>query len=661
MTGLLSLSWRLLRGGGGQGLLGAALTGAAVAMSTTLLLFTLAANAAFQARADREMWRNPVEARSGAVAIQATALDYVRGEVITVVTIAPLEGAERSGVHPPGLDRMPRPGEVWLSPALARLVRDLPAGRLAARFPGRMVGAIGDDALVHPEELVAIVGRSPGDPAIAGAEAGPTPGYSPATRVAGFTGRPGGEIFAYQVLTIIASVLMVVPLLVFGGAAARLTVARRDQRLAALRLVGATPGQVIAMTAAEAMITAFGAALLGLMLYVAAMPFVARIEMAGGPWFVGDLWPGTLPVLGVLLAVPLLVGASAVIGLRRVVISPLGVAKRETPPGMRFVRMAALLAILAVVPAAFSQTSVAVVAVVLGLAFLAVNLAGPWVVGMVGRITTRVARRPHTLLAGRRLVDDPRSAWRTIGGVALTGFIAGFIGLLTPSAELLGNPSTTDLVVLVPAERAGEAAERARARLDEAGVAADVETSALRVSENRPRRSRLTVRLPESADAAQVDTARTALAGLVPGRVFTSPADDQHDAVTLLADLRTGNLIVLVATFLVATVSAGINAASGVLDRRQTYALLHLAGTPLNVLDRARRTETLVPLAVMGGGSLLTGMFCALPLASLAIDVSGALILLVTIAVGFAGVIAAGALSRPLLRAVTRNPAPRPD
>jgi len=153
VTGLLPLSWRLLRGGGRQGLLGAALTGAAVAMSTALLLFTLAANLAFQARADREMWRHPVEARTGAVAIQATDVDYVRDRAITVVSIAPLAGAERSGVHPPGLSRMPRPGEVWFSPGLAELARSLPANQLAARFPGTVAGTIGDEALVYPGEL----------------------------------------------------------------------------------------------------------------------------------------------------------------------------------------------------------------------------------------------------------------------------------------------------------------------------------------------------------------------------------------------------------------------------------------------------------------------------------------------------------------------------
>lgn len=659
---MTELSWRLLRGGGRQGLLGTGLTVTAVAVSTALLLFALTANLAFAARADREAWRNPV-AGGDPVAIQATHEDHVRDMIVTVVDVAPLrETTER----PPGLSRMPRPGELWVSPALAALLRELPAGQLAARFPGAVTGTIGDDGLVHPGELVAVVGRAADDPVMT-ATASPRPGFSPPTKIASFAGTTGDDVAAYQVLALIAAVLMVVPLLVFGGAAARLTVARRDQRLAALRLVGATPGQVVRMTVAEAVIAAVAGAVLGLVLYVAAIPPLTQVEMAGGAWFAADLWPGFLPVAGVLLAVPLLVGVSAVVGLRRVVVSPLGVAKRETPPGLRFVRMVALLAVLAAVPFVFSGSSSApVVAVVLGLAFLCVNLVGPWVVAMVGRITASLARRPATLLAGRRLVDDPRSAWRTVAGVALTGFIAGFIGLLSPPADLTGESSATALRVTVPAARVDALADEARRRLSEVRVDASVEPvareqGASAADEKRERERQLVIALPADASPAQVDTARTALAGLVPGRVALAPADQERRGMILLADIRTGILIVLVVSFLVATASAGITAASSVLDRRQTYALLRLAGTPLEVLDRARRAETLIPLAVMGGGSILVGVFCALPFVRWGVNVGGALVLLTAIVLGVAGVLAAGALSRPLLRSVTLNPAPRPD
>ncbi|MGV9773716.1 FtsX-like permease family protein [Streptosporangium sp. NPDC003464] len=651
MSGLMGLTWRLLRGGGRRGLLGAGLTVAAVAVSTALLLFAVAVNMAFQGRADREAWRNPVAATGKAVAVEAVHADYVRDQRITVVDLAALEPG---AAPPPGLARFPAPGEVWFSPALAELAGELPAGQLAGRFPEKVGGTVGDEALVHPGELVAVRGQVPDAPIMTVEPADdPRAGIGP-VRISGFAGQPTGDAQAYMALGLIASVLMVVPLLVFGGAAARLTVARRDQRLAALRLVGATPGQVVAMTVAEAVITAFGGAVLGMALYGLGVPLLTGIEIAGGSWFLSDLWPGVLAVLGVLVAVPLLVGLSAVVGLRRVVVSPLGVAKRETPPAMRFVRVVALLAILAVVPALGLGAAVGVVAVVLGLAFLAINLAGPWVVGMLGRIVSRMARGPARLLAGRRLVDDPKAAWRTVSGVALTGFVAGFIGLLSPGSGLFGDADPAELRLSVPAAQVAEVTAAARERLSAAGVPATVKAGG-------EGGSRLLTASLRERDAASVDRARTALEGLVPGHVATSAADDDRSGIQVLEDIGTGTVTVLTVSFLVAIASAGITAASSILDRRQTYALLRLAGTPLEVLDRARRAETLIPLAVMGGGAIAVGMFCAAPFAISAMNVTGVVTLLVCVALGFAGVVGAGAASAPLLRSVTADPAPRPD
>ncbi|MFJ2033467.1 FtsX-like permease family protein [Streptosporangium sp. NPDC087985] len=651
MSGLMGLAWRLLRGGGRRGLLGTWLTVAAVAVSTALLLFAAAVNFAFQGRADREAWRNPVEARGEAVAIQAVREDYVRDRRIIVVNLAALRP---DVAPPPGLERFPAPGEVWLSPALAELAGELPADQLAGRFPQKIGGTIREETLVHPGELVAVRGQAPDSPLMTAGPSGSMDSPGP-VKISGFTGQPTDNAVGYQILGLIASVLMVVPLLVFGGAAARLTVARRDQRLAALRLVGATPGQVVAMTVAEAAITAFGGALLGLVLYGVSAPLLTGVEISGGRWFLSDMWPGVLPVLAVLVAVPLLVGLSAVVGLRRVVVSPLGVARRETPPAMRAVRVVALLAILAVVPTLGLGAGVGVVVAVLALAFLAVNLTGPWVVGVIGRIVARRARGPVRLLAGRRLMDDPRSAWRTVSGVAMTGFIAGFIGLLSPDSGLFGVRDAVDLRVSVPSSQMAEVTASARERLSAAGVPA-----AVKIGRSGGGTGVLVVS-PGSRYAGSVDRARTALTDLVPGRVATTAADDDHSVARTLGDIGTGTVAVLTVSFLIAIASAGITAASSILDRRQTYALLRLAGTPLEVLNSARRAETLIPLTVMGGGAIAVGMFCALPFAFAMMNTTGLTILSVCVALGFAGVVGAGAASAPLLRSVTANPAPRPD
>ncbi|WP_160161020.1 FtsX-like permease family protein [Actinomadura sp. K4S16] len=664
MRTAVQLSWRLLRGGGRNSMLGTFLTLAAVAVSTGLLLFAVGADHAFLQRAHADAWRHPGGTSADPSAIEALSTDYVQGKPITVVDLAALKG---DAPVPPGMPRFPKPGEVWTSPALARLMRELPADQLAERFPHR-AGTLGRGALVHPGELVAVVGRTADDPAMTadrdavehlGTSGGPT-------RIDRFATGASWGAGIYLWLAGLASVLMVVPLLVFGGAAARLTVARRDARLAALRLVGATPGQVVAITAAEAVLTAAAGAVAGLALYAAAVPALARITIAGGGWFAGDLWPGPAVLAGVLAGVPLLVGASAVAGLRRVVVGPLGVARRETPPGMRAVRIVALLAVVAAFGAVggglvdMGRAGMVILMVFLMLAFLTINFAGPWVVAVIGHLTVAAARGPARLLAGRRLVDDPRSAWRTVAGVALTGFIAGFFALLNTPAST--GEARDELRLAVPYARSAAVAEQARGRL--AGLDADVSVRRTETGDGAPAAAgpatATGVVVVEVSGAAAVDRARTALSGLVPGRTATAPADDEVTGDRLLADLRTGALIVLAVSFLLAITSAGITGASAVLDRRQAYAMLRLAGTPLSVLDRARRQETLIPLAVMGGGSLLAGLFFSLPFAQ-GFGLSGLAGLAGFVVLGFGGIIGASALSRPLLRSVTADPAPRPD
>ncbi|MFD0905011.1 ABC transporter permease [Actinomadura sediminis] len=656
------LAWRLLRGGGARDLLGSLLTLAAVAVSTGLLLFALGANHAFAERAAADAWRHPAEASGTPTAVQALSTDYVNpgggpGEPITIVDLAALSpGAP----VPPGMPRFPEPGEMWASPALAGLLADLPADRLAARFP-EPAGTLGDDALVHPGELVAVIGRDAAAPVLTAPRTDTTGMETTAapTRIDAFATGTSSWMSVYRVLAGIASVLMIAPLLVFGGAAARLTVARRDARLAALRLVGATPGQVVAITTAEAVLTAAAGAVLGALLYAAAVPALAHITIQGGGWFTGHLWPGLPFVAAVLAAVPLLVGAGAVVGLRRVVVGPLGVARRETPPALRAVRVLAPLAVLVAFGAVsgglmgLRYAGFAILLVLMALAFLAINYAGPWAVSVIGRIMVALARGPSRLLAGRRLRDDPRAAWRTVAGVALTGFVAGFLALLNPGA--VESAPADRLRIGVPDGRAPAAvAAGARERLAGSGAAVAIGDGGL------PRDGGKVVTITVPGGPAAVDRARTALHGLVPGRVATTPADDDTGGRRLIGDLRTGALTVLAVSFLIGTTSAGITGASAVLDRRRTYAMLRLAGTPLSVLDRARRQETLVPLAVMGGGSLLAGLFFAAPFA-VGVGVAGAAMLAGFLVLGFGAVLGASALSRPLLRAVTTDPAPRPD
>lgn len=237
---------------------------------------------------------------------------------------------------------------------------------------------------------------------------------------------------AYVALAGFACALLVIPVLSLGGGAARLGARGRARRLASLRLIGMTGGEVVKMSVIETLVQAVTGVVLGSAVFAASLPAwqlvtfqlqsIEANEMLL-PWW---LW---LTVVGVLL---LLAVASTVLGLSRVTISPLGVARDQSPRRLKVWRLVAVV-LLVIGILVYSRLSdiTSLIGLVSMVAFLAIvigsiNLVGPWLLQLIARPRTRTGRVP-TLLAARRILDDPRAAWRNVSSVALLGFIAGFV------------------------------------------------------------------------------------------------------------------------------------------------------------------------------------------------------------------------------------------
>lgn len=72
----------------------------------------------------------------------------------------------------------------------------------------------------------------------------------------------------------------------------------------------------------------------------------------------------------------------------------------------------------------------------MALAMAVLNLLGPPVLTLLGRVALRRVRGRHPgerLLAVRSLLDDPRAAWRQVSGVAMVSFVAVVVGSGWPS------------------------------------------------------------------------------------------------------------------------------------------------------------------------------------------------------------------------------------
>lgn len=235
----------------------------------------------------------------------------------------------------------------------------------------------------------------------------------------------------YLMLALVGSATMIVPIVTLGGVAARLALARRDARLAALRLAGATTSQVSLLTLLEAVTQAAIGALGGVGLYLATWPLLATLRFNGAPLGLRDLWLGAFWIAAAVAGIVLLALVSAATTLAQVRISPLGVAQRITPRALSVLRLALGAIMLVgwlVATKVGGQLGVGVIIAILVAVIATVNVVGPFAVMLTGRVLAATARTAPQLLAARRIVDDPRTTWRAVGSLGLGVLVAAAAG-----------------------------------------------------------------------------------------------------------------------------------------------------------------------------------------------------------------------------------------
>ena len=245
------------------------------------------------------------------------------------------------------------------------------------------------------------------------------------------------------ILSVVA-LAMLAPVLIFIATATRLSAARREQRFAAMRLVGATRKQVSLLAATESTAAAVLGVAAGFGIFFLLRAPVAGIPFLGEPFFPADMSLSLPDILAVAIGVPVAAAVAARLALRRVHISPLGVARRTTPRPPRAWRVLPLLAGLAelgffVVHGTPASPSGELWALLPGFLLIIVGLiiAGPWLTMAAARVMARRTSRPGALIAARRLADDPRAAFRAVSGLVLALFITtvAVVGITTQDAK----------------------------------------------------------------------------------------------------------------------------------------------------------------------------------------------------------------------------------
>ena len=401
----------------------------------------------------------------------------------------------------------------------------------------------------------------------------------------------------YLMLAWISGFLLLTPLFTLGASAARLSARRRDDRLATLRLLGASTRRLTLYTMLDSVIYAAVGFVLGFIVYlVLVLPF-GMLRFQNIPLGPGNmLLP--LPIVLVCGFVSLIIAAtSSLFGLSKVTISPLGVRTRSDKPslGKRALILGCVLLVVGFIGAIASQVImnlaadsmgangfvlVLVIAIMFGLpillTMLAVDLIGGFVVGLYARIRVRTARTPATLLAYRSIMESPRAAWRQVSGVAMTTFIAAFVGPIL-------------------------------------------------------------------------------------GMVNSAPGVEEGSAESyLIGDILQGLVLVLFLSYLLVALSALLNQSAAIYERGSLYSSLRMMGTEATVLKRSRRIVVFGPLLLVSCMSAVVALPLFVLLLGSALTETGLLytaaLVFGSIAMGLGLVFAALAATGPVMEQVSRKP-----
>lgn len=264
----------------------------------------------------------------------------------------------------------------------------------------------------------------------------------------------------YQALAAIALVLLVVPLANLGGAAARLSARRRDERLSTLRLLGVTPLGVGVATVIESMLVAAAGALVGISGYLAISPLIGLIPFRGAALGLDAVLLPPAGVVAVVGGILVVAAGSAALGLRKVIISPLGVRLRTTASPVHWFRaiigvsvIAVAFVLVKIIPSiAGLATTIAVLAVLFAIALAILNVVGPWVLKVAASRALRRADRADRLLAARMVLDSPKAAWRQVSGIAMASFMAVFAGTGVSLMNVMGGEAVDGADVALAAD-----------------------------------------------------------------------------------------------------------------------------------------------------------------------------------------------------------------
>lgn len=395
---------------------------AGCALGVACLAAVLTIPALLAAHDGRDAARDTVLGREAPAGRSATTLALKRTDpygshLFTRVFVARPE--KGNGPVPPGMDRLPGPGEVLVSPELRDLLRERPG--LRPSLPGKVTGTIGSAGLTGPRELYAYVGRT---------HAQLPDGRPVRTFGDRWPSMNAVDSSTLDPLRFTLCCLVLLPLAVYFSVCVRLSADSRGRRLAALRLLGLSARQTMRVSAVETLCAAVLGAVLGLGLHLVVNAVVAGTGLPGIAWYPSDGLPSGNTLAACLLGCPALAYLAGRRHAREAALRPLAVRRQERQrrarwlgallllPGLGIVSTYCVLGALGRIGVSTSLTAVLVPAGAL-LTGAGLVLALPPATGWLARRIASATQRLPLTLAMRHNESRPGAVLRVVSGLVV--------------------------------------------------------------------------------------------------------------------------------------------------------------------------------------------------------------------------------------------------
>ena len=457
----MNIPWLLFKKSGRQSAGRLGLTVLAIGLGTLMLLSFLAGINGLTGRMQRMSWAD-IAAREGSgfatkKSRQAqTPIDGVAplqiGSVSTKIGNTSmwrdknisqiiLRATGENSPELPGL-KTPGPGEYYLSPGLEKIARENPEYKIGERYGTKYLGTIPARYVQSPDSLEVISGAT-AEQLLAWQQADDKAAFKPVDIYSTESLKQMIEMAIDPSVLIIfgmGGTILLFPIVMFVAVATQLGSTQREQRYAALRLIGATKNQINRILLFESFIATAVGIVLGSLAFLLVRGQLTRFEFGGLGFWPEDLnvmWLQYIVLVALTLGLSLFASWRA---MRKVRTSPLGVARRETlDKKPRFWRIFPLIVGVGIFVwistdggrswiKQNSESMIPMLLIMLGIFMVMFGLviAGSWLTSRLSQLFARRTNNATTLLASRRIAGHSRKIFRSVSGLVLALFAGSF-------------------------------------------------------------------------------------------------------------------------------------------------------------------------------------------------------------------------------------------